>query len=786
MTRDAALEVVGRSVPRSDIRDKVRGVAAYTADVPLPRALHIGMARGTRPHARLDGVDTSAAAQAAGVVATVTGRDLHEAFGERMYTGPAFNDQPMLALDRVRFVGEPIAAVAASTLSSARAAADLVTASYTELTPVLDVREAVETDTYVHELLRPSSVFRDLAHLTGKGATNVCYEYNLADDESEAALAGAAVVHDAHYTAAPVHHVPLELPFACAWKDGPRLEIVATTQTPSYVRQMAADLLGLPLHLVRVRAPRLGGSFGSKMYDRLEPLAVALCWVLEQPVRMSATREEAFLLTTRHGADIRIRMGADRDGRLLAADADVLYDTGAYADIGPRITSKSGMVATGPYDAAHHRIRSRCVYTNKPSAGPYRGFGVPQVVWAHECAIDEVARLLGEDPVAYRLRHLLREGDETPVGTPLHSADLPTCLQRVADAVGWHERPARSAAGGSGDGRFVQGWGAAVALKAVLTPTVSGASIQLNQDGSATVLISTVDMGQGSDTIMAQIAAEVLGLSAERIHVVSTDTDVTPYDTITAGSRSTYHMGNAVRLAAEDLRSKLLEMASRPLEIPPDQLTLDRSGIHPRGGTDGTRAMSVADVILTRYGARGVTVTGEHTFATEWSPYDKATGRSTKAVEHWFAGAAAAHLSVDRWTGKVTVHHLAVAGDVGCAINPKLVEQQLVGGALMGLAHALFDEMVFDQGQIVNGTMLDYQVPALGDMPETFTPIIVESAHRSGPFGAKGVGETGTIPVAPAIGNAIRDAIGVRLQHLPMTPERILSALSSSDERPAP
>ena len=773
--RERALTAVGASVPRVDARAKASGRMKYAADWHVPGALAVAVARSTRVHARLAAVDLDAARRMDGVVEALSGRDLVEALGERHLTGPAFCDQPILASDRVRYAGEPIAAVVAADPTTARRAAASIEAEYEPLEPVLDVDKAVAGPPFVHEQLRPSQVFRDLAHLAGRRETNVCYEFNLRRGEVDPALAASAAVVEGEYWCSPIHHVPMELPCTLAWVENDWLEIVSATQTPSYVRQSLAEVLGLPLHRVRVHVPHLGGGFGSKMYDRLEPLVGVLAWRLQRPLRFLATREEAFLLTTRHGVAVTMRMGANASGDLTGVEADVRYDTGAYADIGPRIAAKSGLVATGPYAAPSVSITSRCVYTNKPSAGAFRGFGVPQVVWAHECSIDELARSLGRDPYEYRRANILEEGDEHPVGTRMHSADLAGCLDRVAEALDWSSPLA------DGDERIARGRGVAVGLKAVLTPTISGAVVQLNQDASASVLTGTVDMGQGSDTILAQIVAEVLTIDPANARVIDTDTNVTPYDTITAGSRSTYHMGNTVRLAAERVRDQLLDIAADVLDSDRSTLALEGGGVSRDG--DSEPVISIQELLISHFGARGTTLTGEATFKTQWVPYDPETGQSDDVAEHWFAGAAGAELSVDRLTGRVSVDHLAVAGDVGRAINPKLVEQQLTGAALMGLGSALFEEVVLDEGNPANTTLLDYQMPSVRDLPKRITPIVVEAAHRSGPFGAKGVGETGILALAPAIGNALRDAIGVRLRRLPMTSEAILAALDAEASR---
>ena len=772
--QETSESAVGQSWSRAGAESKVRGELRHVADRPFGSATHVAVHRSTRPHARITSIDVSEALSLKGVDAVVTGADLYAVLGDRMFTGPAFSDQPPLAVDRVRYVGEPVAAILARDLATAREAADLVYVEYEDLQPVYDVEDALTGPAFVHDSLKPSAVFGDLKHLSGKSETNVAYEFNLRRGDAAGAAAAAGektTTVSGDFWSPPVHHVPMELPATVATVESGRVELFSTTQTPSYVRQSVADMLDIPLSQVRVRVAPLGGSFGSKMYDRLEPLAAALAWIHRTEIRLVASREEAFLLTTRHGAGVISTMTADEDGNILAADADVRYDTGAFADVGPRITAKSGMIAAGPYRIDNVSIQSRCIFTNKPSAGPFRGFGVPQVAWSHESLVDELARARGEDPAAFRRRNLLREGDEAYMGTVMHSADFVSCLDAVTEAIGW-DSPFEPESNGWRRGR-----GVAVGIKAVLTPTVANAVLQMNQDGSATLLISTVDMGQGSDTIMAQIVAEVLHLGEGQVRVVTPDTDVTPYDTITAGSRSTYHTGNAVRGVAEKMRERLVDLAAERSGASRTDLKMTSGGVM---NTASQETHSISELIHGHFGARGATLTTENNFTTTWQPYDKATGQTPKATEHWFAGAVAVQLLVDPRTGRIHIEHMAVAGDVGRAINPALVEQQLTGSAIMGIGHAIFDELVFDQGQVVNGTLLDYQVPSVKDVPDRLTPIIIESPHRTGPFGAKGVGETAIIPIAPAIANAVRDAVGVRITRLPLSPERVLAAMDEA------
>jgi CO/xanthine dehydrogenase Mo-binding subunit len=735
--------------------------------------VHAVLVRSTRPHARLVGVDVREARAAPGVVAVVTGADVSALPGVDPWLGPAFRDQPILALDRVRFVGEPLAAVVAVDRETALEAADRVVVDYEDLPAVFDVLEAAAPGSpLVHEEFRPSKAFADLAHLAGRAATNICYHYKLRRGDVDAAFRAAHRVFEDTFTSPAVQHVPLETHCALAWIEGDVLVVWSTTQTPSFVRQELAGMLGLPENRVRVRVPYLGGGYGAKMYDKLEPVTALLAWLTRRPVRAILTREEEFLTTTKHGVVARLRSAWSRDADLLAMQAEVFWDTGAYADIGPRVAGKSGMAALGPYRIPSARIDSYCVYTNKPSAGAYRGFGVPQVVWAHESHLGRVARELGQDPAALRRRLLLGDGDTYVTGAPVRSEGIGPCLERVVA-----ELATESGCSAAADGRRVRGIGLACAMKAVLTPSISGATVQMNSDASVTVLASTVEMGQGAETILAQIAADELTVPDVQVRIVQPDTDVTPYDTITAGSRSTYHMGNAVRLAAREVRRQLFETAADRLEAHRDDLDLDDGAVCVRGVP--SRRVSIPEVFLARFGSRGTTLVGHAVFQTRTAPTDPDTGQSERTTEHWFPSAAGAVVEVDRATGRVRVLKLVVAADVGKAINPRHCQQQIAGAALMGLGHALFEQMVWNGGQLVNGTLIDYPVPSMLDMPDELVPIVVEVPHPDGPFGAKGVGESGLLAVSPAVANAVEAAVGVRIRDLPITPEKILRALAN-------
>lgn len=759
--------VIGHEVARHDGPAKVAGTARYVPNIRMQGMLHAVYVHGQRPHAQLGAIDADEARAATGVVAVITGSDLAGWAGIDPWLGPAFKDQPVLAMDRVRYFGEPFAVVVAETRDEARLAADLVRVEYEDLPAVYDVREAVQPGSpLVHDEFKPAKVFADLAHLAGKANTNVCYHYHLEAGDVDAAFAAAAQTFEDECSVPFTQHVPLETHAALAWVEGDVLELWAATQTPSFVRQEIAEMLRLPLNRVRVRVPYLGGGYGAKMYDKIEPVVALLAWRLRRPIRMVLTREEEFLITTRHGSYSRIRSAVDRNGDLTAVAVEMYYDTGAYADIGPRIASKSGMTAIGPYKLPNVRLDSYCVYTNKPSAGPLRGFGVPQAVLTHEVHMERIARALGQDSVEYRLRHLLQAGDEHPTGSSMVAAGFKECLEAAGRGVpSGVERP---------EGRHQRGVGYASAAKAVLTPSTSTAILQMSSDSSTTIMTSTVEMGQGSDTTLAQIAAETLGIDPRNVRIVQPDTDITPYDTITAGSRSTYHMGNAVKMAAAEVRQQLLAAAADQLEVAVDDLELRAGRVGVRG-TD--RGMDIPEIFLARFGSWGTSMVGQGVFQTSTGKIDRSTGHSDKITEHWFPGAAAAQVLVDTWTGRVVIEKLVVVADVGRAISRARCEQQLLGAALHGVGTALFEELALEDGRPLNATLLEYQLPSILDLPIEFVPVIVEVPHPSGPYGAVGIGETGILAIAPALSNAIFDATGARFTQLPITAEKILAAM---------
>lgn len=750
--------VIGQSIPRLESNDKATGRAEYIHTMRLPGMLHAKVFRSDTPHGRILSIDTAEAAALPGVHGVYTGEDILKVMPVPYY-GPAFHDQPILALEKVRYVGEPVAVVLAEDPHVAEEAAQLIYAEYEELPAVYDEVEAMTSEAIVHEELKPAGTFPDLKHLVGRRDTNVALDYHLRRGEMEGVFADAAHVFEHTFRTQQTMHTPLEPMATLAEQREGRLILHSSSQSPSFVRIEIARLLGWPENKVRVRVPFLGGGFGAKVYIKTEALAAALALLANRPIKYAQTMEEQFYTISKHPSTFRIKSGIDGSGKILARECEVWWNGGAYADIGPRVTQKSGFTAAGPYDIENVSIDSHALYTNRPPAGALRGFGIPQLVWAYESHTDLIARELGVDPMAFRRQNILKNGRPQAVGTTLVDTEIDSVLAELDRRMNW------SGPFEKGDGTVKRGRGIAVGFKASISPTTSMAIVNVNADGSVIVHCSTTDMGQGSDTAMAQIAAEVLGVGVDKVIVIHPDTDVTPYDMSTLGSRSTYHMGHAVRLAATEARDKLAEMA-KELGLP-----------------EGTNA-PVDELFRRKYGMQAGNVIGSGSFIPPYKPTDHDTGQSPEATPYWMIGATGIELSVDTETGHVTIERLITVADLGTALNPEIVATQLSGAAIMQLGFTMTEDMVYDAGQVTNANLADYKIPGFFDIPPVMENVIVEAEQKSGPFGAKGVGESGTFGVSPAIANAVDDAVGVRITEMPLTPEKVFLALRKAAGQP--
>ncbi len=750
---------VGRSIPRLEAHAKVTGRAEYVHNLRVPGMLIAKVFRATVAHGRIRTLDVSAARALPGVFAVYTGEDIRKLIAEPYY-GPAFHDQPILAIGKVRYAGEPVAVVLAADAHVAENAAALITAEYDALPPVYDEVGAMTSRAVVHDTLKPAGTFADLKYLKDKRDTNIALDFHLRRGDVTKAFAAADHVFEHTFRTQQVLHLPLE-PFACVAepagdKTSGSLTLHSSTQSPSFVRAEIARLLGWPDNKVRVKVPYLGGGFGAKVYVKAEALAAACAMLARRPVKYALTMEEQFYMITKHATTLRIKSGVTKDGKITARECEVWWNGGAYADIGPRVTQKSGFTAAGPYDIDNVHIDSYALYTNLPPAGALRGSGIPRLVWAYESHTDMIARELKIDPLAIRRKNLLREGRPQATGTPMRDAALDLVLERLAARMAWEKGFDR------GSGAIKRGRGLAIGFKASISPTTSMAIVNISADGSCALYSSTVDMGQGSDTAMAQMVSEVTGIALEKITVVHPDTDVTPYDMATLGSRSTYHMGHAVKNAAEDARDKLLALA-RDVGL-------------------SAETTPIPDIFRKKYGMLAGNIVGVGSFIPPYTPPD-ANGQTENATPFWMIGATGAEVEVDTETGEFKVTRLVNLVDVGKSINPSIVETQISGATVMQLGFTLTEQMNFDAGQVTNASLADYKIPGIRDIP-LMENEAVDANQRSGPFGAKGVGESGTFGVSPAIANAIDDAVGVRLTSLPLTAEAVFRGLCKKAGKP--
>ena len=770
---------IGQSIPRLEGTAKVNGSVEYIHNLRLPAMLYGRIHRSTLAHGRIVSIDTAAALAVEGIHAVITGEDVLKLIPNPYY-GPAFHDQPILALGKVRHVGEPVAIALATDPHVAEHAADLITVEYEPLEPVFDeVAAAAPEAPIIHDRLMPAGTFTDLRHLAGRSGTNVALDSHVRRGDVQQGFADADHVFEHTFRTGKVTHAAFEPMVSLAELHGTGgLTIHTASQSPSFVRSEISRLLGWPENRVRVRTAYLGGGFGAKLYIKLEAMVAVCALLARRPVRIALTMDEQFYTITKHGATVRMKTGVRGDGRIIARAVETYWNGGAYADIGPRVSQKSGFTAAGPYDIEHVALDNYAVYTNEPPAGALRGFGISQLVWAYERQADIIARALGIDPIEFRRRNAIRNGQRFATGTVVSGLEVEAVLDRLVERMDWH-RPFDH-----GSEKLRRGRGVAIGLKACVSPTSSAAAVHVYGDGSCAVQCSTVDMGQASDTTMAQIAAEVLGIPTTAVHVVHPDTDVTPYDMATLGSRSTFHMGNAVRRAAEEARNQLRQIVANATGIDVAALECVDQAIVSRPGAAKPVRMTFGDAMLARFGMQAGTIVGFGAYTPTYAKPDPKTGQSADITPFWMLGGAGAEITVDCETGRIDVTKLVNVADVGRAINPASVERQLTGAAIMQLGFTLFEEMVFSDGQVVNASLADYKIPGMLDLPRDLQASFVEVPHDDGPFGAKGVGETGIFSPAPAIANALYDAVGVVTFDMPLTPERVLRALRELEHRP--
>jgi CO/xanthine dehydrogenase Mo-binding subunit len=744
---------IGESPARVGGVERVTGRQQYVADIHLEGVLHVKLVALDVARARIGRIDASAASAVPGVRLVMTPADLPDPVPR---FGPQLRDRPVLADGETKYHGEPVAAVAAETLDAAEEAARLVQVEFEELPAVHTVAAArADGAPLVQDpALRPNDPL---------AGSNVLREHRYAWGDLEAAARKADLIVEGSYAFPMVTQFAIEPHAFMAAASGDGITVWSAIQHPNWLQRVIADLVQLPLSKVRIVAPDPGGGFGGKQHGKYEPLVAFMALRLGRPVRLVLTLEETFQAVRRGASEIRVRSGFRHDGTLVFRDIDADYLIGAYADIADRTVAKGSYTSTGPYNCPAVRIVARSVLSHTVPSTAFRGFGNPQQIWATESNMDEAARRLQIDPLELRLRNLARTGDPFIPGDTPADGEWPEALRRAAELIGWGSPQP--------DGR---GRGIAVGLKEGPTTGLSYSTVRLLADGSVVVFAGTSDMGQGARTIFAQIAAGELGAPVEWVTVVMGDTAVVPYDQQTSASRSSVLMGNAVLNACRDVQRKLRSMAASLESVDEAGITVDAGVVSLPDG----RQLPVRDVLVRGLGRLGGEVIGVGEMRKE-AQLDHPLGGTAAFYEF---NATAVEVEVDRETGDVTVTRHVTVSDVGKALHPGQVRGQDEGAAVMGLGHTLMEHYIYDdRGRLRNLGAIDYRIPTSMDLPLSMESDVVENADGPGPYGAKGMSEGALLCVAPAVAAAVRDATGVVIRDLPLTPERVWRALQEEE-----
>ncbi len=747
----AEFKVLGKNHVRVDAFDKVTGHATYAGDVYLPEMLMCKVLTSTRSHARIVAIDISEAESLPGVRGVITGKDFPDVF----FGSGALRDRRIMARDEVFFVGEPVAAVAADDEITAVEALSLIKVQYEDLENVVDPVASLTGS--------PTTVHPDLEQFEGYGFAlggNNCTMLDADRGDVDAAFAEADVIVEETYHTQPINQGFLE-PMACVAnvEANGRLTVWASTQGPYQVRQQLASVLDMPIGNIKIIAMEMGGGFGAKLRLALEAFPALLSMKTHRPVKLVNTREETFTLNgPRLETNIYLKTGVASDGKIIVREGRSIFDVGAYLGAGPNSGVGHGL---GAYDIPNFRLRSYGVYTNKIYVGSYRASGVADMTFAVESHMDVIAHRLDLDPLEFRRLNALKEGDVSVSGAriPRHG------LTEVMDAL--QEKMSQSsdnAGSGNGNGRMARGVGIAVGeWRSGSGP--STASISVNEDGTVGLLTGSVDIS-GSDTSLAQIAAEVLGIELEQVIVAKRDTDLAPFTGPSGGSRIVYSQGKAVEMAAGDARDKLIALAADRLGVQPDALQCEGGAVYVMDNPP--QSFGLGQLARMSLSSRGGPVIGTASLSSmPYNPVFNAQG---------------AEVLVDRETGQVRVTRFVQAQDVGLAVNPMGVEGQLEGGAVQGIGRALSEEIQIDPdtGQVRNPSLATYLMPLAIDMPE-IENVLVEVPSEDGPFGLRAVAEPPGFGPPAAIANAIYDAVGVRIRTLPLSPERVLAAMQGHD-----
>ena len=751
---------IGRNFYRVDSLEHVKGVSLFGADVYRSNMAYGKVLRSKYAHARIKSIDTTAAEKLEGVLAVVTGREVPEG-----YFGVDLKDQLVFARDKVRYLGDAVAAVAATSEEIAAKALDLIKVEYEPLKPVFSAMEAMSPEApIIHEKLKDYEIGFETER---RG--NICTVATVKVGDVGKGFAGSDVVIEDTFSTQIQHQASMETHAALAEVDSyDRITVTTTTQKPFAMRRYLSQSLKIPISNIRVIPTKVGGGFGGKLELHIEPYAALLAKKCGRPVKMVYPRSEEFQATNpRHQAYFWIKSGIKKDGTLIARQVKLIYDTGAYSGNGPTTVTLSAQLICGLYRIPNLFVEGYCVYTNKMSSGSMRGPSGPQTTFAMESHMDDLAKAIGMDPLDFRLKNLLEAGEKTGVGQTLVDVDYKKVVRAAADAIGWKKIKKEK---NIGKGMACVFW--------LSGGWSTSATVKINEDGTVTLVTGAVDMGTGYlYTSVLQIVAEELGIRAENVNLVTGDTDTTAYDHGIGGSRGAFTVGKVAQMAAAKAKEELFQEAGRKLGLSPERLETKNGRIYVRD--DPKRGVSFGDISFERHIKKGGPITGSANYLPEMDDIDptRVKGLSFTAFKGNTIGCHTAVVQVNPETGEVEIKRYVAAHDVGKAINPRAVEGQIEGGVALGLGFALTERLMIDEeGHVLNPNFADYKLLTSLDVPDT-EPVIVEVPAEYGPYGAKGLGEPTMAPPAAAIGNAIYDAVGVRMHSTPMTPEKVLKEI---------
>jgi CO/xanthine dehydrogenase Mo-binding subunit len=765
---------IGENVPRIDARQKVTGAAVFADDIQFGDSLlHARIKRSPHPHALIRKIDTTRARALPGVKAVVTGEDFPG------YIGLYLQDRYIFCRDRVRYVGDPVAGVAAVSPEIAHQALDLIDVDYEVLEPVLDAELGTHPEA---ALLHPDLGQYVVANfIFPEPGTNISNHFKIRRGDVESAWDQCAAIVERKYRIPHIQHVPIEPHVAVAQVDeSGEITLWGSSQSPFAQRNLIAQSMGISQSRMRVIAPLVGGGFGSKAGVSMEALVVAIATkVRGRAVKLLLTREEEFYTAfVRQGLIAHFKMGCDAKGRLLAMENVFYWDGGAYTEYGVNVTRASGYSSSGPYEVPNIKTDSYCVYTNHPVGGPMRGFGMPEMHAGLEQCIDELALQVSIDPVEFRRLNCLKTGSTLPTGSKMHPTGLPTCIEKTAEAIGWGKKAPPSAPNKR------RGKGLALMWKAPAMPPNAGSSawVELAEDGTVTIGVGGQELGQGVFTVAAQMAAAALGVPYDTVRVATpVDTRYSPYEWQTVASRLTWSMGNAIVNAAQDAKRQILDTVAEAWGETPEDLDIVKGEVISYKSEKETPLKNLAIYGLPKpdnQGWMGGPVIGRGKFMPTYvTGLDAETGQGERAVVHYTTGAQAVELEVDLETGRIEILRGVSAFDVGKAINPGQVKAQMEGGFVQGMSSALFESLNLKDGVVRSPSFVDYRIATTADAPKDLQAFIVEEAQDDGPWGARGIGEHSMVPTIPAIANAIYDAVGVRLEGPPFTAEKVYLAM---------